>query len=120
MSRAAAWCDALGPLLPPLVAELGGESEAVRYVPDRPTGRLAGAVHGARDADVVVVTGSTSAGATDQLTRLVPVAWDGAVARIADGHRAAFLQGAAVGDALAAITPDWTEGSPAPLFLTSG
>ncbi|MFI8387772.1 hypothetical protein [Streptomyces sp. NPDC085540] len=54
------------------------------------------------------------------LTRLVPVAWDGGRARIADGHRAAFLQGAAVGDALAAIPPDWTDGAPAPLVLTAG
>ncbi|MFD3469126.1 molybdopterin molybdotransferase MoeA [Streptomyces sp. NPDC058682] len=194
--------DALGPLLPALVAELGGETEEVRYVPDRPSGRLAGAVHAVRGADIVVVTGSTSVGATDQLrrllddagarmvvdtvacrpghpmllaelapdrwvvglpgnpyaalvaartllgpliaglsgrtlgplpcvpvhgrarpapglTRLVPVAWDGGRARIADGHRAAFLQGAAVGDALAAIPPDWTDGAPAPLVLTA-
>ncbi|MFD5410450.1 molybdopterin molybdotransferase MoeA [Streptomyces nojiriensis] len=195
--------DALGPLLPALVAELGGETEEVRYVPDRPRGRLAGAVHAVPGADIVVVTGSTSVGATDQLrslladagarmvvdtvacrpghpmllaelapdrwvvglpgnpyaalvaartllgpliaglsgralgplphvpvhgrarpapglTRLVPVAWDGARATIADGHRAAFLQGAAVGDALAAIPPDWTDGAPAPLVLTAG
>ncbi|WP_405791734.1 molybdopterin molybdotransferase MoeA [Streptomyces sp. NBC_00029] len=199
--------DALGPLLPSLVTELGGEpgdaAGPVRYVPDRPAGSLAGAVHEAQGhSDVVVVTGSTSVGATDQLrrllddcgarmvvdtvacrpghpmllaelapdrwvvglpgnpyaalvaartllgpliaglsgrvldplpqvpvrgfmrpapglTRLVPVAWDGVRATIADGHRAAFLQGAAVGDALAAITPDWTDGSPAPLVLTA-
>ncbi|WP_328787228.1 molybdopterin molybdotransferase MoeA [Streptomyces sp. NBC_00273] len=194
--------DALGPLLPALVAEFGGETEEVRYVPDRPSGRLAAAVHAVRGADIVVVTGSTSVGATDQLrrllddagarmvvdtvacrpghpmllaelapdrwvvglpgnpyaalvaartllgpliaglsgralgplpcvpvhgrarpapglTRLVPVAWDGGRARIADGHRAAFLQGAAVGDALAAILPDWTDGAPAPLVLTA-
>ncbi|MFA7761892.1 molybdopterin molybdotransferase MoeA [Streptomyces sp. NPDC048723] len=195
--------DALGPLLPALVAELGGETEEVRYVPDRPGGRLSGAVHAVRGADVVVVTGSTSVGATDQLrrlleaagarmvvdtvacrpghpmllaelapdrwvvglpgnpyaalvaartllgpliaglsgrtlgalphvpvhgrarpapglTRLVPVVWDGARAGIAEGHRAAFLQGAAAGDALAAIPPDWTDGAPAPLVLTAG
>ncbi|MGG2464083.1 hypothetical protein ACO0M4_30615 [Streptomyces sp. RGM 3693] len=52
--------------------------------------------------------------------RLVPVVWDGTEARIVGGHRAAFLQGAAVGDALAAITSDWTDGSPAPLVLTTG
>ncbi|MFJ6479490.1 molybdopterin molybdotransferase MoeA [Streptomyces sp. NPDC091682] len=191
--------DALGPLLPALVAELGGATEDVRYVPDRPGGRLAGAVHAVRGADVVVVTGSTSVGATDQLrrlldeagarmvvdtvacrpghpmllaelapdrwvvglpgnpyaalvaartllgpliaglsgralghlpcvpvhgrarpapglTRLVPVVWDGARAQIVDGYRAAFLQGAAVGDVLAAIPPDWTDdGAPVPL-----
>ncbi|MFG2485468.1 molybdopterin molybdotransferase MoeA [Streptomyces virginiae] len=195
--------DALGPLLPALIAELGGETTEVGYVPDRPAGRLSGAVRAVRDADVVVVTGSTSVGATDQLrrlladagarmvvdtvacrpghpmllaepapdrwvvglpgnpyaalvaartllgpliaglsgraldplphvpvhgrvrpapgpTRLVPVTWDGARARIADGHRAAFLQGAAVGDALAAIPPDWTDGGAAPLLLTAG
>ncbi|WP_329403663.1 molybdopterin molybdotransferase MoeA [Streptomyces virginiae] len=195
--------DALGPLLPALIAELGGETAEVGYVPDRPVGRLSGAVRAVRDADVVVVTGSTSVGPTDQLrrlladagarmvvdtvacrpghpmllaelaperwvvglpgnpyaalvaartllgpliaglsgraldplphvpvhgrarpaggpTRLVPVTWDGTRARITDGHRAAFLQGAAVGDALAAIPPDWTDGSAAPLLLTAG
>ncbi|MFJ6048684.1 molybdopterin molybdotransferase MoeA [Streptomyces sp. NPDC092307] len=195
--------DALGPLLPALVDELGGETAEVEYVPDRPTGRLSRAVRALRGADVVVVTGSTSVGATDQLrrlladagarmvvdtvacrpghpmllaelaadrwvvglpgnpyaalvaartllgpliaglsgraldplphvpvhgraqpaaglTRMVPVSWDGARARIADGHRAAFLQGAATGDALAAIPPDWTDGGPAPLVLTAG
>lgn len=193
--------DALGPLLPPLVAALGGDCGGVRYVPDRPAGLLAEAVHGMRDAEVAVVTGSTSVGATDQLrrlladagarmvvdtvscrpghpmllaelgsgrwvvglpgnpyaalvaahtllgpllaglsgraldplprvsvrgrvrpapgrTRLVPVSWDGEGARVAEGHRAAFLHGAAVGDALAAIPPDWTDGGPAPLVLT--
>ncbi|MEU3772445.1 molybdopterin molybdotransferase MoeA [Streptomyces sp. NPDC032472] len=194
--------DALGPLLPALILALGGEPCRVRHVPDRPAGLLAEAVHGMRDVDVVVVTGSTSVGATDQLrrllggpgagarmvvdtvacrpghpmllaepdpdrwvvglpgnpyaalvaahtllgpliaglagralaplprvpvrgrvrsvpgtTRLVPVAWDGDGARIADGHGAAFLHGAAVADALAAVPPGWTEGSPVPLLL---
>ncbi|GGU82282.1 molybdopterin molybdenumtransferase MoeA [Streptomyces albospinus] len=195
--------DALGPLLPALVTALGGETRSVRHVPDRPAGLLAEAVHAMRDADIVVVTGSTSVGATDQLrrlladaearmvvdtvacrpghpmllaelpagrwlvglpgnpyaalvaahtllgpltaglcgrgldplphapvrgslrpapdfTRLVPVSWDGAEARIVGGHRSAFLQGAAVADALAAITPGWTDGSPAPLVLLAG
>ncbi|KPI12803.1 MoeA domain protein domain I and II [Actinobacteria bacterium OV450] len=222
--------DALGPLVPALVAELGGECGPVRHVGDRPAGRLADALRTAGEADVVVVTGSTSVGATDQLrrllggagarmvvdtvacrpghpmllaelsghdeppqhaealnraeaveraeaaglapgrwvvglpgnpyaalvaartllgpliaglsgralaplprapvrgrlrpvpglTRLVPVTWEGAGAEIADGHRSAFLRGAAVGDALAAIPPDWTDGSPAPLLLTTG
>ncbi|MFI1064385.1 molybdopterin molybdotransferase MoeA [Streptomyces spororaveus] len=199
--------DALGPLLPALVAELGGETEGVRHVPDGPAGApgggLSGAVRAVRGADVVVVTGSTSVGATDQLrrlleaagarmvvdtvacrpghpmllaelapdrwvvglpgnpyaalvaartllgpliaalsgrtldplpcvpvhgrarpapgaTRLVPVAWDGARARITEGHGAAFLRGAAVGDALAALPPDWTDGGAAPLLLTAG
>ncbi|MFD7630301.1 molybdopterin molybdotransferase MoeA [Streptomyces sp. NPDC059851] len=192
--------DALGPLLPALVTSLGGETRHTRHVPDRPAGLLSQAVHGMRDVDVVVVTGSTSVGATDQLrrllaeagartvvdtvacrpghpmllaglgagrwvvglpgnpyaalaaahtllgpllgglsgraleplpqvpvrgavrpapglTRLVPVAWDGAGARVADGHGAAFLRGAAVADALAVVPPDWIEGGPVPLLL---
>ncbi|AQT76362.1 hypothetical protein B1K54_05845 [Streptomyces sp. fd1-xmd] len=191
--------DALGPALPALVAVLGGESRGVRHVSDRPAGSLAGAVHGTRDTDVVAVTGSTSAGTTDQLrrllaeagarmvvdtvacrpghpmllaelpsgrwvvglpgnpyaalvaahtllgpllaglcgraldplphvsvtgcvrpapglTRLVPVTWEGTGARITAGHGAAFLRGAAAGDALAALPPDWTQGSPAPVL----
>ncbi|MFB7176180.1 molybdopterin molybdotransferase MoeA [Streptomyces sp. NPDC056257] len=195
--------DALGPLLPSLVAALGGEATGVRHVPDRPAGLLAQAVREARDCDVVVVTGSTSVGATDQLrrllrdagarmvvdtvacrpghpqvlarldtgcwvvglpgnpyaalvaahtllapltaalsgrglaplpqvpvsgdarpvpglTQLVPVAWEGSGARITGGHRAAFLHGAAVGDALAVLADDWTDGSPAPLVLLAG
>ncbi|MEV7443143.1 molybdopterin-binding protein [Streptomyces sp. NPDC091204] len=195
--------DALGPLLPSLVAALGGEATGVRHVPDRPAGLLAQAVPEARDSDVVVVTGSTSVGVTDQLrrllrdagarmvvdtvacrpghphllarletgcwvvglpgnpyaalvaahtllapltaalsgrglaplpqvpvsgdarpvpglTRLVPVAWEGSGARITRGHRGAFLHGAAVGDALAVLADDWTDGSPAPLVLLAG
>ncbi|MFE2147024.1 molybdopterin molybdotransferase MoeA [Streptomyces sp. NPDC059456] len=216
--------DALGPLVPALVAELGGECGPVRHVGDRPAGYLADALCAVGDADVVVVTGSTSVGATDQLrrllggagarmvvdtvacrpghpmllaelsglagpqgragaaersgtagvgpsrwvvglpgnpyaalvaartllgpliaglsgraldplphvpvpgrlrpapgpTRLVPVTWEGAGVGIVDGYRSAFLRGAAVGDALAAIPPDWTDGGPAPLLLTAG
>ncbi|MGH3772975.1 MAG: molybdopterin molybdotransferase MoeA [Pseudonocardiaceae bacterium] len=196
--------DALGPLLPMLVAELGGETCAVRHLPDHPTGLLAAAVHSPDDdgdAEVVVVTGSTSVGGTDQLrqllsarrarwiidtvacrpghpqllagigagrwlvglpgnpfaalvaaytllapllaglsgrrlpelplapvtgdarpapglTRLIPVAWEGGAARIVSGHRAAFLRGAALGDAIAALPPSWVAGTPAPLILT--
>ncbi|MEV7618349.1 molybdopterin molybdotransferase MoeA [Streptomyces sp. NPDC089799] len=195
--------DALGPLLPPLAAALGGECGPLRHVADRPAGRLAGAVHALREAEVVVVTGSTSVGVTDQLrrllhdagarmavdtvacrpghpmllaelpsgrwvvglpgnpyaalvaahtllgpliaglsgrpldplpqvpvrgrvraaagrTRLVPVVWEGAGARAVEGHGAAFLQGAAVGDAFAALPPGWTDGDPAPLVLLPG
>ncbi|MEU7555560.1 molybdopterin molybdotransferase MoeA [Streptomyces sp. NPDC044571] len=193
--------DALGPLLPVLVTSLGGETCRVRHVPDRPAGLLAEAVQALRSVDVVVVTGSTSVGATDQLrrlldeagarmvvdtvacrpghpmllaeldpgrwvvglpgnpyaalvaahtllgpliaglsgrtlgplpqvpvtgpvrpapglTRLVPATWDGPGARITDGHGAAFLRGAAVADALAAIPPGWADGDPVPLLLT--
>ncbi|MGH3882058.1 MAG: molybdopterin-binding protein, partial [Pseudonocardiaceae bacterium] len=189
--------DALGPLLPTLVAELGGEVCEVRHLPDLPTDLL----DEDSDAEVVVVTGSTSVGVTDQLrrllraggahwivdtvacrpghpqllaglgagrwlvglpgnpfaalvaaytllgpllaglsgrrlpelplapvtgdvrpapglTRLVPVAWDGGAARVVGGHRAAFLRGAALGDALAAIPPGWADGTPVPLILT--
>ncbi|MFE6709719.1 molybdopterin molybdotransferase MoeA [Streptomyces sp. NPDC057695] len=195
--------DALGPLLPSLVAELGGETVAVRHVPDHPHGSLARAVQAPGEAEVVVVTGSTSVGTTDQLrrlladgearmvvdtvacrpghpmllaelpsglwvvglpgnpyaalvsartllgpllaglsgrslprlprvpvhgsakvgpgrTRLVPVSWADDGCRIATGHGAAFLRGAAVGDALAALGPDWTDGRPALVLLPRG
>ena len=196
--------DALGPLLPTLVVELGGDVCEVRHLPDRPASLLAAAVHPPDergDAEVVVVTGSPSVGVTDQLrrllddrgarwivdtvacrpghpqllagtgagrwlvglpgnpfaalvaaytllapllaglsgrrlpelplapvtgdvrpapwlTRLIPVAWEGGTARVVGGHRAAFLQGAALGDALAALPPGWVTGTPAPLLLT--
>ncbi|MFJ4872914.1 molybdopterin molybdotransferase MoeA [Streptomyces sp. NPDC088757] len=209
--------DALGPLLPALVAELGAETASPVYVRDRPgelarkignssgtgtTGAAdtAGAARPTEAAGITVVTGSTSVGPTDQLrrlladggarmvvdtvacrpghpmllaelsparwvvglpgnpyaalvaartllgplvaglsgrrpgplvpvpvhgrvkpapgrTRLVPVAWDGDGCRIVGGHRAAFLRGAACGDALAALGPDWTDGAPAPVLL---
>lgn len=195
--------DVLGPLLPPLVTALGGEDSGVPHVPGRPTGLPADAVRGASDRDVLVVTGSTSVGPTDQLrrlladtsarmvvdtvacrpghpqllarletdrwlvglpgnpyaalvaahtllapliaglsgrglprlpripvrgdvrcgpgpTRLVPVARDERGARVLDGHRAAFLRGAAVGDALAVITPDRRDGQPVPVILPAG
>ncbi|MFG2713022.1 molybdopterin-binding protein [Streptomyces goshikiensis] len=64
--------DALGPLLPPLVEAAGGEVADVRHVPDRPAGSLDRHVAGpAADADVVVVTGSTSVGVTDRLRGLL-------------------------------------------------
>uniref|UniRef100_UPI0006E43892 molybdopterin molybdotransferase MoeA n=1 Tax=Peterkaempfera griseoplana TaxID=66896 RepID=UPI0006E43892 len=63
--------DALGPLLPPLVDALGGETTEVRHLPDHPVESLATAVCTAeRGADVTVVTGSTSVGATDRLRTL--------------------------------------------------
>jgi len=52
------------------------------------------------------------------LTRLIPVAWEGGWARVIGGHRAAFLRGAALADALATIAPGWADGAPAPLLLT--
>ncbi|CAM5257119.1 hypothetical protein [Streptomyces narbonensis] len=51
-------------------------------------------------------------------TRLVPVFWADDGCRIAPGHRAAFLRGAAVADALAAIGPDWEDGGLAPVLLS--
>ncbi|TXS04608.1 molybdopterin molybdenumtransferase MoeA [Streptomyces sp. col6] len=65
--------DAIGPFLPPLVRALGGETTDVRHVPDRPAGSLRALVRAASDegADVTVMTGSTSVGATDQLRRLL-------------------------------------------------
>nr|WP_168504903.1 molybdopterin-binding protein [Streptomyces sp. S1D4-11]QIY93396.1 molybdopterin molybdenumtransferase MoeA [Streptomyces sp. S1D4-11] len=64
--------DALGPLLPPLVHTLGGEVTDVRPVPDHPVGSLATVVlTTSYDTEVIVVTGSTSVGATDQLRRLL-------------------------------------------------
>ncbi|MFD4240493.1 molybdopterin molybdotransferase MoeA [Streptomyces sp. NPDC058525] len=63
--------DALGPLLPSLIATLGGEATGVRHVADRPAGQLAQVVCEQRDSDVLVVTGSTSVGATDQLRELL-------------------------------------------------
>ncbi|MFJ7962680.1 molybdopterin molybdotransferase MoeA [Streptomyces sp. NPDC096324] len=64
--------DALGPLLPPLVEGLDGEVTAVHHIPDHPAGALATAVHSApHETDVVLVTGSTSVGATDRLRVLL-------------------------------------------------
>ncbi|GAA2207511.1 hypothetical protein GCM10009850_029690 [Nonomuraea monospora] len=191
--------DALGPLLPPLVAELGGRLDDLVHVPDEPVSALAKAVDAA-DAEVVVVTGSTSVGVTDGLrrllaerdarwivdsvasrpghpallarprggpyvvglpgnpfaaltaahtllgpllaglscrplgalpqvpllsrvrapagrTRIVPVVWDGAGVRAVGGDRPAFLNGAALGDALAAVPHGHEPGEPVPLML---
>lgn len=64
--------DALGPLLPPLVHTLGGAVTDVRPVPDHPVGSLATVLLTASyDSDVILVTGSTSVGVTDQLRRLL-------------------------------------------------
>ncbi|AQZ61570.1 Molybdopterin biosynthesis protein MoeA [[Actinomadura] parvosata subsp. kistnae] len=192
--------DALGPLLPPLVADLGGDLAGLAHVPDEPDAVLAEAVTAASDADVVVVTGSTSVGVTDGLrrllaerdarwivdsvasrpghpallarprggpyviglpgnpfaaltaahtllgpllaglsgrplgslpqaplltpipvpagrTRIVPVVWDGAGVRALGGDRPAFLNGAALGDALAAVPHGHEPGAPVPLIL---
>ncbi|MGW4689603.1 hypothetical protein ACWEPM_32585 [Streptomyces sp. NPDC004244] len=54
------------------------------------------------------------------LTRLVPVTWMVPGAEVADGHRAAFLEGAAVADAPAAIPPDRASGDPVPLLVVPG
>ncbi|MCE3551380.1 molybdopterin molybdotransferase MoeA [Pseudonocardia sp. RS11V-5] len=63
--------DALGPMLPSLVEQLGGSPAAPRYVDDTP-GSLTAAVSAAgAESEVVVVTGSTSVGTTDQLRRLL-------------------------------------------------
>ncbi|MEV0826881.1 molybdopterin molybdotransferase MoeA [Nonomuraea rubra] len=63
--------DALGPLLPSLIAELGGRLDGLVHVPDQPVAALAEAVESAAGADAVVVTGSTSVGVTDGLRRLL-------------------------------------------------
>lgn len=46
--------DALGPALPALIAQFGGDVTHLWHVPDRPTGLLARAVHAMHDADVVL------------------------------------------------------------------
>ncbi|MFF3663153.1 hypothetical protein [Streptomyces olivochromogenes] len=53
-------------------------------------------------------------------TRLIPVSWDGAAAHPVGGHRPAFLHGAALADALAAVPPDWQPRTPVPLILLTG
>ena len=206
--------DALGPMLPALIAQLGGRLTRLVHVPDLPRSALRDAVIGTCDADadantddsagsgadVVVVTGSTSVGVGDGLrrllaecgaqwivdavacrpghpqllarlpdgpfvvglpgnpfaalvaahtllgpllaglagrplprlphaplagpvkaatgkTRLVPVVWDGGAVLPLRGDRPAFLNGAALGDALAAVPPDAVDGQPVPLVL---
>ncbi|MCD0452985.1 molybdopterin molybdotransferase MoeA [Actinocorallia sp. API 0066] len=63
--------DALGPMLPSLVASLGGDLTDVIPVPDHPETALRDAVAAASTSDVIVVTGSTSVGVTDGLRRLL-------------------------------------------------
>ena len=195
--------DALGPMMPALIASFGGRLKDVRYVRDEPRGALASTVLSAASgpASVVVVTGSTSVGRTDQLrallddaearwvvdtvacrpghpqllaevgsnnwvvglpgnpfaglvaaytllapllagctgavskelprarvvgdlrppsrgqTRLVPVVWDGDTVRAVGSDRPAFLRGAALADALAAVTADWAPERPVPLLV---
>ncbi|WP_242675655.1 molybdopterin molybdotransferase MoeA [Streptosporangium minutum] len=194
--------DALGPMLPSLVQDMGGQAAAVCHVPDRP-GALADAFAAAGAAEVLAVTGSTSVGVTDHLrslldkqaarwivdtvacrpghpqllaqladgrwvvglpgnpyaalvaahtllapllaglagrrlpvlprvpltgqvplspdrTQVLPVRWDGAVARVLGEQRSAFLNGAAIGDALAAVPAGWRGHEPAPLILPAG
>ena len=60
--------DALGPMLPPLVDQLGGVVTDVRWGSDRSLREQWEALAG--EVDVVVVTGSTSVGASDQLPLL--------------------------------------------------
>ena len=191
--------DGLGPLLPSLIAEFGGRLAGLAHVTDRPAVGLREAVEAAGDADVVVVTGSTSVGTGDGLrrmitelgarwivdavacrpghpqvlarlrggpfvvglpgnpfaalvaahtllepllaglagrglrrlpqaallrpvaplpgrTRIIPVSWDGPGVRPLGGDRPAFLNGAALGDALAAIPPGAAAGDPVPLM----
>ena len=75
--------DALGPLLPSLIEELGGQVSEVRFVPERPRGLLGQTLDpidnidgdvgdlpgagGGASVDVEVVTGSSSVGVSDQL-----------------------------------------------------
>lgn len=61
--------DALGPMLPGLVRWLGGEFVRTVRVPDHPEDALARALREptARESDVVVVCGSSSAGPADRL-----------------------------------------------------
>lgn len=191
--------DALGPLLPSLIAGFGGRFAGLVHATDRPATALREAVEASGDADVVVVTGSTSVGAGDGLrrmlddvgadwivdavacrpghpqvlarlpggpfvvglpgnpfaalvaahtllepllaglsgrgprrlpeavllravpvlagrTRIIPVSWEGCGVLPLGGDRPAFLNGAALGDALAAIPPSATAGDPVPLM----
>ena len=84
-------------LLAPLLAGLAG-----RPLPALPAAAIGGAVPRPRPGQ----------------TRLLPVAWDGAAARVVAGHQPAFLCGAALADALAVIPPDWTSGQPVSLLLS--
>jgi molybdopterin molybdotransferase len=55
-----------------------------------------------------------------RFTRMVPVSWDGATARAISGHGSAFLRGAALADALAAVPLEWRPRNPVPLILPAG
>jgi len=61
--------DAIGPMLPPLVAGFGGRLGGVVHVPDHPPERLAAAIEAAcaDGAAVVIVSGATSVGPADGL-----------------------------------------------------
>lgn len=67
--------DALGPMLPHLISQLGGTVRDVRHVSDREAGVLATALlpqcGQAAEASIVVVTGSTSVGPSDHLRPLL-------------------------------------------------
>jgi molybdopterin molybdotransferase len=62
--------DALGPTLPPLVAGLGGDLVAITHIQDS-FDELADAVGCGPASEIILVTGSTSVGATDHLHRLL-------------------------------------------------
>ncbi|WP_051704421.1 molybdopterin molybdotransferase MoeA [Glycomyces sp. NRRL B-16210] len=49
-------------------------------------------------------------------TRIVPVVWEGSVVRPLGGSRPAFLNGAALGDALAVVPPGTVPGTPVPVI----
>lgn len=53
-------------------------------------------------------------------TRVVPVVWDGSGVRMLGTDHPAFLNGAALGDALAAVPPGAEAGQPVPLILLRG
>ncbi|MFD0311258.1 molybdopterin-binding protein [Streptomyces sp. NPDC127119] len=110
--------DALGPFLPPLAYALGGEVTDVRPVSDHPAGSPAYPVLTApHDTEVIVVIGSTSVGATDQLRR--PLTEQGACQVVEPvacrpGHpQLLVLRGAALAD----VPPDWQPNTPVSLIL---
>ncbi|WP_370350331.1 molybdopterin molybdotransferase MoeA [Catenulispora sp. EB89] len=53
-------------------------------------------------------------------TRIIPVVWDGAGVRMLGTDRPAFLNGAALADALAAVPPGAEAGQPVPLVTLRG
>jgi molybdopterin molybdotransferase len=112
--------DALGPMLPTWIADLGGRSHPPLRVPDD-AARLRDEVEDA-DADLIVTTGSTAAGASDHLRQVLislDARWlvDGVavrpghpmmLARLSDGR---FVLGLP-GNPLAAISGLLTLGMP--------